>query len=118
MTWLSSHKFHFHFYHRYLGECQTCLSNFLFIYRFGAVYAVGYMLSELMALEPKTQIAGVTCIIDAKDFGLKHLREFGIEDVKNTSRFIQVGIFPHPPKMTFFNQTDQTMLHVKKKTPT
>ena len=74
------------------------MSNFLFIYRFGAVYAVGYMLSELMALEPKTQIAGVTCIIDAKDFGLKHLREFGIEDVKNTSRFIQVGLFPHPLK--------------------
>ena len=57
---------------------------------FNDCYAIGYMLCELMALETKTQIAGVTTIVDGGGFGFKQLRNFGIEDARNTAAFIQV----------------------------
>ena len=54
------------------------------------LYAVGYMLSELIALEPETQVAGVTIIADATGFGWKQFRNFGVEDARNMANFVQV----------------------------
>lgn len=58
---------------------------------FNDVFCFGAMLCELVGLEPKTQIAGVTTIADAGGFGFKQFRQFGIEDAKNSAAFIQVG---------------------------
>ena len=54
------------------------------------VFCAGYMLCETAAKEPMSQICGVTVICDASDFGFKQLRQFGIEDIKAFSAFMQV----------------------------
>ena len=54
------------------------------------VFCAGYMLCEVAAREPMSQICGVTVICDASDFGFKQLRQFGIEDIKAFSSFMQV----------------------------
>ncbi len=55
------------------------------------LYCIGYMFAELIAVEPKTQVAGVTCIADAQGFRFKALRSLTIEDAKNIASFIQVS---------------------------
>ena len=55
-------------------------------------YCAGYMLCEAAAKEPMSQICGVTVICDATDFGFKQLRQFGIDDIKAFSSFMQVSI--------------------------
>ena len=60
---------------------------------FDDLYCVGYMFAELIAIEPKTQVTGVTIIADASGFSFKALRSFSIEDAKNASNFIQ-SCFP------------------------
>ncbi len=62
-------------------------------FSFSECFALGYMMSEMMALEPKTQVAGVTCVADASNFGWKQLWNFTVEDAKNSARFIQVTSF-------------------------
>ncbi len=60
-------------------------------FTFTDCYAVGYMMSELMALEPKTQVAGVTVVSDASGFGFKQFKSFTFEDARKSARFIQVS---------------------------
>ena len=56
---------------------------------FNEVFCVGYALSELVALETKTQIAGVTTIADAKDFGFHQLRSFTLDNARSAASFVQ-----------------------------
>ena len=53
-------------------------------------YCAGYMLCELAAREPMSQVCGCTVITDAASFGFKQLRQFSIEDIKCFSSFMQV----------------------------
>merc|ERR1711962_334745 len=55
--------------------------------------AGSYMHFELMADEVKTQVAGVTCVCDMYGFGLKQLRNIGIEQIKCMTGFM-AGSFP------------------------
>ena len=41
-------------------------------------------------MEPRTQIAGVTAIVDASDFGFKHFRKLSLQDLKYAAMFTQV----------------------------
>ena len=54
-------------------------------------YCGGYMLCEMIAREPMTQICGCTVITDAQDFGFKQFRQFSIQDIKAFSTFMQVN---------------------------
>ena len=54
------------------------------------VFCAGYMLCEAAAREPMSQVCGVTVICDASNFGFKQLRQFGIDDIKAFSTFMQV----------------------------
>lgn len=56
---------------------------------FDDIFCAGYCLTELVAMETKTQIAGVTCIADAAGFGFKQLRSFTIDHARSASHFIQ-----------------------------
>eukprot|EP00095_Tigriopus_kingsejongensis_P008647 maker-scaffold426_size175065-snap-gene-0.47 protein:Tk08647 transcript:maker-scaffold426_size175065-snap-gene-0.47-mRNA-1 annotation:"alpha-tocopherol transfer protein" len=53
------------------------------------LFCVGYMLCELMSLEQKNQIAGVTCIVDLTGYGFNHMRKFTLDDVKSSIALIQ-----------------------------
>ena len=53
-------------------------------------YCAGYMLCEMVAREPMTQICGCTVIADALNFGFKQFRQFSIQDIKAFSTFMQV----------------------------
>ncbi len=59
-------------------------------FTFSQCFRLGYMLSELVALEPRTQVAGVTTIADASGFGFAQFRGFTIDDCRNAARFVQV----------------------------
>ena len=54
------------------------------------MFACGYALLEMVSVEEKTQIAGVTCVCDASNFGFKHMRNISIEDMKYLALFGQV----------------------------
>ena len=56
---------------------------------FDDVFCLGYMFSELISVEPKTQVAGVTVISDAGGFSFKALRNISLEDAKNSADFLQ-----------------------------
>jgi len=56
-------------------------------------FASQYCMFELMSDEIRNQIAGVTCVADISGFGFKHLRNFGMEQVKCMSSFMS-GSFP------------------------
>lgn len=45
---------------------------------------------ELMAAEPRTQVAGVTVVVDAAGYKFKHMRAVGLEDYKISAAFLQV----------------------------
>ena len=58
------------------------------------VYCMGFMFAEMLALEPKTQIAGVTLVADMEGFGFTHFRSLTLDDVKNVVAFFQVSLNP------------------------
>jgi len=60
---------------------------------FTSVFCAGVMLCEMVAREERTQIAGITAIVDSQNFGWKQLRAIGMEDAKNIARFFNVS-FP------------------------
>ena len=45
-------------------------------------YASAYVLLELMSREVKTQIAGITIVGDISGFSFKHIRNLGIEQLR------------------------------------
>ena len=53
-------------------------------------YCVVYMLSEMIALEERTQISGCLGIVDGTNISLKQLTSKGLDDVKCCAQFIQV----------------------------
>ena len=55
------------------------------------LYSVAFSMMEIMSLEPKSQVAGVTMIMDASGYGYKHLSSMSITDMKMTSRLTEVG---------------------------
>ena len=41
-------------------------------------------------MESRTQIAGVTAVVDASDFGFKHFKSLSLQDLKHAAMFAQV----------------------------
>ena len=58
---------------------------------FGMLYSVAYSMMELMSLEPKTQVAGVTMIMDARGYGYKHFSSLSMADMKMMTKLAEVG---------------------------
>ena len=54
------------------------------------LYSVAYSMMELMSLEPKTQVAGVTMIMDASGYGYKHFSSLKIADMKMMTKLAEV----------------------------
>ena len=53
-------------------------------------YCAGYMLCEMAAREPMTQVCGVTVVTDAQNFGFKQFRQFSVQHLKAFTTFMQV----------------------------
>ena len=53
-------------------------------------YCATYMLCEMMAIEPMTQITGCIVVCEGSNMGLKQLKALSIEDIRNCANFIQV----------------------------
>ena len=49
-------------------------------------YASAYVLLELMSREVKTQIAGITIVGDISGFSFKHIRNLGIEQLRQAGQ--------------------------------
>ena len=59
---------------------------------FSDSYCAMYMMSEMIALEPLTQIAGCTLVCDGSNMRLEQLTKLSLEDIRNSAKFIQVDI--------------------------
>ena len=55
-------------------------------------YCSGYMFMEMISREEKTQMVGVTIIVDGANFGFKQARNFTLEDMRYSARTLQVSI--------------------------
>ena len=55
-------------------------------------YCAGYMLCEMIAAEPMTQVAGCTVVTDCSDFGLKQLKSLSMENIRTSAKFMLVYI--------------------------
>ena len=58
--------------------------------KFPDLFCAVFQLHSVISEEEKTQIAGSTSIIDAKNFGFKQLRNIAFEDIRVVVGFIQV----------------------------
>ena len=58
---------------------------------FTECYCAMYMLCEMMAIEPLTQIHGCTVVCDGSGIGLKQLKSMCLEDIRNSANFVQVN---------------------------
>ena len=56
-------------------------------------YAYEYSLFQLISTEPRTQVGGVVVVLDLAGFGFKHLRAFGIQELRCIGSFLSGG-FP------------------------
>jgi len=56
---------------------------------FNVVFCCGFIMGELLAMESRTQIAGVTAVVDASDFGFKHFKSLSLQDLKHAAMFAQ-----------------------------
>eukprot|EP00092_Neocalanus_flemingeri_P033223 GFUD01036129.1.p1 GENE.GFUD01036129.1~~GFUD01036129.1.p1 ORF type:complete len:295 (+),score=69.41 GFUD01036129.1:117-1001(+) len=56
-------------------------------------FTAAFTLFELIALEEKTQVAGVTVVADIAGFGLKHLKYLGLDELRCLCNFL-TGAFP------------------------
>ena len=54
------------------------------------IYSAGYSMMELISLEPKTQVAGVTMIMDANGYGYKHFTGISMSDMKMSFQLMEV----------------------------
>ena len=57
---------------------------------YGMIYSAGYSMMELISLEPKTQVAGVTMIMDANGYGYKHFTGISMSDMKMSFQLMEV----------------------------
>ena len=62
------------------------------VVKFSEIFSAAFILAEMVSEEPKTQVAGVTCIADAADFGFKQVRNFTLQDARTMTSFLQVPI--------------------------
>jgi len=86
-----------------ITEYRDVYGRRIYIYRPGSwdtsntsideFFASTFCMFELMAEEVRTQIAGVTCVVDMAGFGFKHLRCIGLDQVKCGTGFL-AGSFP------------------------
>ena len=58
----------------------------------GMLYSVVYSMWELISLEPKSQVAGVTMVIDANGYGYKHFTAISMTDMKMSFKLLEVGM--------------------------
>ncbi len=54
------------------------------------LYSLGYKFIELMSMEPKTQVAGVTMIVDGEGYGMKQFTGVSMTDMKYGLTFMEV----------------------------
>ena len=66
-------------------------------YPFTDIFCNGFILGMLIAMEAKTQIAGVTVVCDSSGFTFKHLRNMALTDMKLLSMVVQVNQVPKTP---------------------
>ena len=64
---------------------------------FAEVFCNGFILGMLIAIEAKTQIAGVTVVCDSAGFTFKHLRNMALTDMKLLSMVVQVNKQTYQP---------------------
>ncbi len=57
------------------------------------LFAAAYKVLSLVAIEPKSQIAGCTTIVDTSGFSYKQFRSLSFDDIKVVAVFLQQG-FP------------------------
>ena len=57
---------------------------------FGMLFSAAHCMMEIMSLEPKTQIAGVTMIMDARGYGYKHFSSISLADMKMMTKLAEV----------------------------
>ena len=76
------------------------------------LYSVVYSMWELISLEPKSQVAGVTMVIDANGYGYKHFTAISMTDMKMSFKLMEVGL----PNCDFskFYLTRRTQTHEAK----
>ena len=55
------------------------------------IYSAGYSMMEIISLEPKTQVAGVTMIMDANGYGYKHFTAISMTDMKMSFKLMEVS---------------------------
>ena len=60
------------------------------VLNFQDYYCSGYMFMEMISREEKTQLVGVTIIVDGSNFGFKQARNFTLEDMRYSARTLQV----------------------------
>ena len=56
-------------------------------------YSFEFSLFQLISMEPRTQVGGVVIVVDLTDFGFRHLRALGIEELRCLGNFLSGG-FP------------------------
>ena len=56
-------------------------------------YSYEFFLFQLISQEPRTQVGGVVVVVDLTDFGFKHLRALGIQELRCLGNFLSGG-FP------------------------
>ena len=57
---------------------------------FTSMFAAGYAMLEMIALEEKTQIAGLSFVVDGSNFGYNQFKNMSFEDLKYFASFGQV----------------------------
>ena len=57
----------------------------------GMAISAAYSMIELISLEPKTQIAGVTCVSDAAGYGYKHMTSMSMKEMRNMTKISEVN---------------------------
>ena len=65
----------------------------------GTLYSVVYSMWELISLEPKSQVAGVTMVIDANGYGYKHFTAISMTDMKMSFKLMEVGLPFSKPRL-------------------
>ena len=56
----------------------------------GMAISAAYSMIEIISLEPKTQIAGVTCVSDAAGYGYKHMTSMSMKEMRNMTKISEV----------------------------
>ena len=85
---------------------------------FNEEFAAVLKILELMSLEPRTQVAGITVIVDSANFGFKQFTSVSIDNLRAIMNTIQVrrrkidGDSPTHPDWTSLALTSQTSFPV------